>query len=140
MEHLNENEPLSFCEVDSKESTCPICNGIDLEYEGSESRDNNMLYPWKCKRCGSTGEENGSVEFRGHDVDICSVDPQILAVLLDDEERNREAFYAISTLREVQKVYESRTAGDDELLLLGDHFEDALVWLEKRLGLTQETV
>jgi len=49
---------------------CPCCGSDDLDYEGMEPEDNNMVYyPWTCNDCGATGEEWYTLEFSGHEID-----------------------------------------------------------------------
>jgi hypothetical protein len=46
---------------------CPKCKGMDLKYGKHWFYDQTVVFPWKCRSCGATGEEVHGLEFIGHE-------------------------------------------------------------------------
>ena len=53
----------------NEEGVCPFCNNNMLECESAEIEGNMICYPWKCSKCGHSGEEWYEMNFVGHNVE-----------------------------------------------------------------------
>lgn len=51
-----------------EQGVCPFCHKTDLFYGTVEFEDDMLKFPWKCNKCGKTGEEWYTLKFAGHDV------------------------------------------------------------------------
>lgn len=52
----------------NKNGYCPLCNSTNLDYDNIEIEGEAVYYPYKCKDCGTEGEEWHLLNFIGHSV------------------------------------------------------------------------
>lgn len=50
-----------------QQGVCPNCQESDLEYGVLEVVDDQVMYPWTCSSCGTTGEEWYTMSFTNHE-------------------------------------------------------------------------
>jgi hypothetical protein len=73
--NMSKQQPTSYFLGDkSKEGhsieqdICPCCGVDKLTYGEPIVQPDNVIYPWDCNHCNSSGEQNFSLEFQGHTV------------------------------------------------------------------------
>jgi predicted nucleic-acid-binding Zn-ribbon protein len=65
---------------------CPFCNSQYFEYGAIEFESDLCYFPWKCMKCGHTGEEWYSMEFVGHNVNTEDGNVEITYDMIGDDE------------------------------------------------------
>jgi hypothetical protein len=60
--------------IRNSEGDCPVCGAEGLlEYDSRIDLDHGVAYPWRCARCGATGEEHYTLVFATHE-NVCTAD------------------------------------------------------------------
>ena len=52
----------------NEQGFCPKCSSGNIDYGSAEFVDGMIYFPYKCKDCGTQGEEWYSMEFQGHNI------------------------------------------------------------------------
>lgn len=50
-----------------QQGVCPNCGSNNLQYDVLEVVDDQVMYPWTCNHCLTTGEEWYLLQFTNHE-------------------------------------------------------------------------